>query len=82
MSFTIDKNVPIPASTAGRGAIYPFAAMEPGDSFFVPATGEALKKRAASLSRAASMHAKKHEGRKYTTRKVPDEGGVRVWRTA
>lgn len=81
MSFTIDKNVPVPASTAGRGPTYPFAAMQIGDSFFVPATGEAVKKRAAGLSRAASAHAKKNEGRKYTTRKV-EGGGVRVWRIA
>jgi hypothetical protein len=82
VSFTIEKNVPIPASTAGRGPIYPFAAMGVGDSFLVPVAVEAAAKRASGLSRAASAHAKKTEGRKYTVRKVKDEGGVRVWRTA
>jgi hypothetical protein len=81
VSFTIDKNVPVPASTAGRGPVYPFTDMQVGDSFLVPvAAGEAATKRAAGLSRAASMNAKKNAGRKYTVRKV--EGGVRVWRLA
>jgi len=70
MNIKIDKNVPIP-ETAGNGAVYPFAEMEVGDSFYVEG------KTSNQLQNAAS-HWRKRKGWKFATR--TKEGGARIWR--
>jgi hypothetical protein len=72
MSFTIDKNIPIPPVNNG-GTLYPFDAMKVGDSFFIPkdlvgkSTGHSV--RQCALRRKIGV----------TVRQV--DGGLRVWRT-
>lgn len=67
--ITIESGIPIPQN-AGRPARYPFAAMRPGDSFFVPG------------KKSVSVPKKDEGGRWYATRRVTeaDVDGVRVWR--
>ncbi len=73
MEYKVDKDIPIPParSTLAR---YPFADMEPGDTFAVPA--EENKK----VRLAAHSYGKRH-GKAFTIRRQED-GTVRVWRTA
>jgi hypothetical protein len=66
----IDKNVPIP-ETSGAGALYPFAEMEVGDSFYVEG------KTTAQLQNSAS-HWRKRKGWKFRTR--TEDKGARIWR--
>lgn len=63
----IDKNIPYPVK-------YPFADMEVGDSFLVPA----LVKRSA-VTVYAGRYGKEH-GMKFTVRVMPDRT-LRCWRT-
>lgn len=70
----IDKNVPMPPKPASRH-IYPWDAMEVGDSFFAPdPKGE--------LVRAQSYPEGKKRGVKFASRTVTENGvkGVRIWR--
>lgn len=79
----IDKHVPLPADTRGRGRTkFPFRDMEVGDSFFVPTTGKAAHQTRSNVSSAASRSGK-GSGRVFTTRDVTENGvrGTRVWRT-
>jgi hypothetical protein len=81
--FKIEKGE-IPATDGrrlnrGREAIYPFAKLEPGDSFLVPHKGR-LQKVYEKISCLRSYHQKAIPGRKYSVRK--EEAGVRVWRVA
>ena len=80
--FTIEKDIPVPSTGAGRPTIYPLGDMLVGDSFFIPLPeGKALRDLQGSVSRAA----KAHDGKRFTTRKVASEDGkptgIRVWRT-
>jgi hypothetical protein len=70
----IEKNVPVPSSTAQRGrpAVYPFKQMHVGDSFVVP------KDRATALRCRVGKAAQQY-GIKLVTRKQPD-GSLRCWR--
>jgi hypothetical protein len=70
--FKIEKHIPVPESRRGRPALYPFADMAPGESFFV---AEA-EQRLVAIRRAASSHTR-YTGKKFTVRLV--DGGVRVW---
>lgn len=73
----IETGVPAPSSRAG----YPFAAMGVNDSFMMPAaTDEEAKKIGTSIGASARNYARKHDGVKFTVRRV--DGGVRCWRTA
>jgi hypothetical protein len=73
--FAIEKDVPVAAEARGA-PVYPFAAMEPGDSFLVPDdSGRAPN----TVRRSAGAWGTRH-GMKMTVRKVP--GGLRVWRLA
>ena len=74
--YQIEKDVPVAPKRGGRGGEYPFAAMEIGDSFFVPGDAHRTQYRVSS----AVSHYAARTGRKFTTRRV--EGGVRCWRTA
>lgn len=69
----IDKGIPRPASL--RAAKYPWAALEIGDSFFVPSVNGATHNVASVASWAGKRH-----GKKFSSRTV--DGGVRVWRIA
>lgn len=73
LSPPVDKGVSIPPLARKRTiSTLPWAALEPGDSFFVPG------KPPRSLSQAAS-HAAKRYNFKYTMR--AEGTGTRVWRT-
>lgn len=79
MTFAIEKNIPI-TSVPRRGPKYPFALLEVGDSFFVPATGEDYHRIRQDVANCAHRQRKVFKTGDYCTRKA--EGGVRVWRTA
>lgn len=72
-TITIDKNVPVPKSVAGRHSKYPWDALEINDSFFI---ADRTTKKFASTVYGVS----KRTGKKFTCRAV--DGGVRVWRLA
>jgi len=95
-TFTIDDNVAIPAvSGRGRvGSVYPFDALNVGQSFFVP---KAAKNLASTVSSANARYAEVVPNETRTNRKgesVPKtkqtrtfivrsvEGGSRIWRKA
>lgn len=73
MSFTIEKDVPLPEKNVRWK--YPFDQMEPGDSFFVANRDttqmSALCKRAARRLEARFVTATATKG---------EQTGVRVWR--
>jgi hypothetical protein len=73
-NFEVEHGVPMP-SAGVRPAIYPFAKMEIGDSFFIP------KKTSADISSSGVYWAKKL-GHKYSARSVIENGipGTRIWR--
>jgi hypothetical protein len=73
-AFQIEKNVAPPTSRGGGKALYPFADMNVGDSFFVP---ETIKR--TNVQNAAYMYACR-KNVKFSVRAV--EGGLRVWRVA
>lgn len=68
----IEESVPIPEQRRG-GKKYPFAAMKPGDSFFVPGT----KAETVAARNAAANYGKRHNWR-FTTRWL--QLGIRIWR--
>ena len=74
MSYTIKKNVPIPAaSTGGRPSKYPFGKLEVGDSFVVPyvdASAKQIRQAAAAFGRRNQM--------KFVVREIAE--GTAVWR--
>ena len=72
----IDKGVPMPSGHA----LYPWAEMEVGDSFFIDGP-----KASERLQRASGEWRRKHAsgkmcGLRFTVRQ--EIGGARVWRTA
>ena len=71
--YKIEKNVPFPQKNRYRG-MFPFDALEVGDSFFVPAGDDGWRAVLAS----AAHYFNKTSGRQVKTRK--EEGGARVWR--
>ena len=74
--FKVESGIELPAKPkGGHGAKYPFAKMEPGQSFLLPT--DSVNNVSNSAAKAASYWGSKL-GRKFTTRRV--EGGVRVWR--
>lgn len=80
--YEIEKGVEMPAAvnSGGRKAKYPWAKMEIGDSFFVPANGCSMRNVQDRFASAAAQWAKRH-GSKFATRQVKEpEPGVRVWR--
>lgn len=77
--YKLDQNRPIPPHPSNhnlkpREAVYPWAQMRIGDSFFVP-----KGKRKSTFS---THGASKRWGAKYTARVVTEDGilGERVWR--
>lgn len=86
MQYTIEKDVPVPEPHRGnvtpRRVLYPFAQMEPGDSFVeTRRKGETLPKCAVRM-RSASASAAARNGHRYAVRQVFENGvrAVRVWR--
>ncbi len=75
----IDKNIEIPKSerkpSKPRVSKYPFAVMEVGDSFLVPAEMNFLNLRQAIMRRKKTT-----PNEKYKTRQTKE--GRRVWRIA
>lgn len=73
MEYMIEKDIEIPEARNGRSR-YPFAQMEPGDTFAVPAEEN------KGVRSAAHSYGKRHN-QTFTCRRQPD-GKVRVWRVA
>ena len=73
--FEIEKGIPVKGQFRTR---YPFADMEPNDSFLVECEEDKQKAVACNLSASARRFRQIHTGRKFTIRKA--EGGVRCWR--
>ena len=82
MTYTIHTDVPMPKSSRGPSAKYPFAQLGVGHSFYVPrpadATGD-LKTALARLQRACVGANKQHAPARFAARIEGD--GVGVWRT-
>lgn len=94
--YAIDDNIPIPSRPFRKGRVspYPYASLEVGQSFFVPAEIEKAlytnEKEAAEaqreeyrvvanrLSGGTRRFAKRNPGYRFAVRTV--EGGIRVWR--
>lgn len=72
--FEIEKHIPIPQTRRGRKQRYPFATMEPGDSFLV-----ADKELESKVRMSANGYGYRHSKR-FVVRLVDE--GVRVWRAA
>lgn len=89
-TFEIEDNIPIPAGRGGRNAnVYPFDALNVGQSFHVPATDERpnpAKSIASTVSSATKRYADQTPARKFSVKSVgegdPKGKGARVWRTA
>lgn len=82
MGYEIVKDKPLPPRTkaGGRRPKYPLAEMEVGDAFCVPGDGQAAKRQAILITRAAA-YAKQHgPHKKFSTRLL--DGNVWVWRIA
>lgn len=75
MGYEIEKGVPVKGEIRTR---YPFADMDPNDSFLVECEEDKRRTVAANLSASARRFRESHYGRRYTVRRV--EGGVRCWR--
>lgn len=73
--YEVDKDIEKPVNSSR--AIYPFATMVVGDSFFVPySDGETNIKAQKRLCAAAYKHTKKY-GKVFQTSML--QAGVRVW---
>ena len=87
-TFKIDKFVVLPEIKRGelkpKVAIYPWAHMQPGDSFFVPGRASSNRDKRPGLTKLinASGPKKKYPGTTWAVRAVTENGinGVRVWR--
>jgi hypothetical protein len=87
MTIVIEANVPIPAAKRGgrRESTYPFAELQPNESFWLPQPdGLETPKFMRRMSSASAAASKRHEGRKFVVRALDKDGapGVRIWRTA
>jgi len=76
--FKIDNDVPVPKVVPSARNKYPLELLTPGQSFFVPISGENSIKAAKNLRSSMAVRAKKLEIEIVT---IADETGVRVWRT-
>lgn len=73
--FVIEKDIPMPDDKFGPKCRYPWASMEVGDSVFF----KGCTTTASSPANSAHQWAKAH-GRRFVSRYLPKEGGVRIWR--
>ena len=78
--FKIEKGIPLaPKRRPSKSTKYPWAEMEVGDSFFVPAEANVTRRALSDRVQRSAAYAKKTLGRKFKLRS--DETGVRIWRT-
>lgn len=82
--YAIESNIAMPKRTTrgpAAASVYPFAEMQPGDSFFVPCEETEFKKVRMRLTAAIGRRVKA-AGEKYSTRMINEESvnGLRVWR--
>ena len=100
MSFVIEDSIEIPTKTAKRGRVagttkYPFAQLQVGQSFYVPASEKTPSPAKAMLSAVSAVirsyanetGTKMHKGKEvkaFTPTRIFEvrevEGGARVWR--
>lgn len=75
--YLIEHGIPIPPRGNGRrdGSLYPFDAMQPGDSFLLPGPTATAGKRASVAAASAN---KRLAPRRFESRRVPE--GARIWR--
>lgn len=75
--YVIEHGIPIPPRSNGQRheGSYPFAAMQPGDSFLLPGPTATAGKRASA---AASGANKRFAPRRFESRRVAE--GARIWR--
>lgn len=83
--YAIESNIAMPKRTTrgpAAASVYPFAEMQPGDSFFVPCEETEFKKVRMRLAAAIVRRVKAAAGEKYSTRMINEESvnGIRVWR--
>ncbi len=86
--FEIENNIPLPPRTYETApSPYPVVQLSPGNSFFVPfgaikKDGKPLelKKVATRITVACAAVRKKYKDRKFVTRLLKEENGVRCWR--
>ncbi len=71
--YKIDKDIPIPTNYVK----FPFGNMVVKDSFFVPLGNRSKESIQASVMASA---ASRFPERRFLTRFIKDENGVRVWR--
>lgn len=79
----IEKNIPIPKNKTKK-CKYPWAEMEPGDSFVVdiPEGKHATKVQSTLLNSGHHWAQRQHRGEiRFTARTIDDGKRVRVWRT-
>lgn len=80
----IEQNIPLPAARrtlAGYNSKYPFALLNPGDSFLIPlpADPKKAKHKRTIISNLMCYHARKRDA-KYASRRLSN--GLRVWRVS
>lgn len=84
-SFVVEKGVPIPKGwvRTGQSIPWPFANMEPGDSFAISVPdGVTSKSISGKLRSAAGKYRKLHPVFRYVIRTIDDDKSVRFWREA
>lgn len=82
VKFKVEKGVPLPQDGRGGGQRYewPFGTMKVGECFFVPIDGtfkSTYQARHTIFRHARLWH---NTGRKFTTRLMPDDRRIGVWR--
>ena len=89
-TFMIQDAVPVPVIRHGgtRESVYPFDALQPGQSFFVPATEtcpDPAKKLGSTVSSATKRYKEATPARRFVIRRrvlaSDGENGARIWRT-
>lgn len=83
MILKIEKGLPIPNRNPRRKKRFKdaFDSMEVGDSFFVAADNEGIKKLRKNLSSSLGLYKKLHNPTfKVATRITNNPSGLRVWR--
>lgn len=82
----VDRDVPLPPGRVRRGVIYPFATMQPGDSFAVPCGDEEPDAVVDRVKASASYHRRNNKDFSYVVRAVvekdtegKDQQRVRCW---
>lgn len=82
-SYTIDKSVPLPVQNTRNKVAFPWAEMQPGDSFFAAGyVGRNSQREGKVMSTVTAR--KIHPGSSWVVREEARDGvwGVRVWRSA